>query len=179
LISQVRAVSPSKSHTGVEFPLQEAKSVDGIISYLTRKHGGNVHDRGIVTITSKSVQNDDHRSAVRNAADVTSESYFYSKDEPSQWVCWDFGEMRVRATHYTIRSIPLKSWVIESSLDSRAWIAIDRKTNHDLFAPEVDSFAVLNSAECRFIRGLSGHSCLRVVRGSPRMTRVNFQKAMY
>jgi hypothetical protein len=30
----------------------EARSLDGIISYLTRKHGGNVHDKGIVTITS-------------------------------------------------------------------------------------------------------------------------------
>jgi hypothetical protein len=42
----------------VEFPLKEAKSLEGIISYLTRKHGGNVHDKGIVTITSKSVASD-------------------------------------------------------------------------------------------------------------------------
>jgi hypothetical protein len=41
-------VSPSKSLKGVAFPLQEAKSFDGIISYLTRKHGGNVHEKGIV-----------------------------------------------------------------------------------------------------------------------------------
>jgi hypothetical protein len=37
----------------VEFPLKEAESSEGIISYLTRKYGGNVHDKGIVTITSK------------------------------------------------------------------------------------------------------------------------------
>jgi hypothetical protein len=42
----------------VEFPLKEANSLDGIIFYLTRKHGGNVHENGIVTITSKSVYKD-------------------------------------------------------------------------------------------------------------------------
>jgi hypothetical protein len=42
----------------VEFQLKEAKSLDGMISYLTRKHGGNVHDKGIVRITSKSVASD-------------------------------------------------------------------------------------------------------------------------
>jgi hypothetical protein len=40
---------------GVDFRLRGAKPFDGTISYLTRKHGGNVHDKGIVTITSKSV----------------------------------------------------------------------------------------------------------------------------
>jgi hypothetical protein len=29
--------------------------MDGIISSLTRKHGGDVHDKGIITITSKSM----------------------------------------------------------------------------------------------------------------------------
>jgi hypothetical protein len=49
------AVSHSKSLKGVEFPLKEAKPLEGIISYLPRKHRGNFHEKGIVTITSKSV----------------------------------------------------------------------------------------------------------------------------
>jgi hypothetical protein len=39
----------------VGFPLQEPKFLAGIRSYLTEKHGGNVHDERIVTLTSKSV----------------------------------------------------------------------------------------------------------------------------
>jgi hypothetical protein len=96
LISPVRPVSHSKSHTEVKFPLTEAESIDGIISYITRKHGGNVHDKGIVTITSKSVFSN---YAVRNAADLTSNSLFSSKNQPGLWVCWDFHEMRVCPTH--------------------------------------------------------------------------------
>jgi uncharacterized coiled-coil protein SlyX len=128
----VPPISPSKSLKEVEFPLNEAESFDGIIFYLTRKHGGNVHDKGIVTITTKSVGTS-ARPIVRNLADFTPYSNFFSNREPGQWVCWDFHEMRVRPTHYTIASWYLQSWVVESSLDGDTWTEIDRKTDSDDF----------------------------------------------
>jgi hypothetical protein len=145
----------------VGFPLQEAKSLDGIISCLTRKHGGNVHEKEIVTITSKSIYSDKPTVAVRNVADLTSRFHFLSKNGPGQWICWDFHEMRVRPTHYTITSFSLKSWVVESSLDGESWTEIDRKKNNQDFKAhawetglglKMASFAVSNSAECRSIR---------------------------
>jgi hypothetical protein len=140
----------------IEFPLQESKSLDGIISYLTRKHGGNVHDKGIVTITSKSVVTGNPKFAVRNIADLASASRFFSKDEPRQWAYWDFREMLVHPTHYTMQLRTfLKFWVILSSLDGANWTEIDRKpnsTDFNVFPRPVTSFAVSNSAECRFIR---------------------------
>jgi hypothetical protein len=150
-----RLISPCYE---IEFPLQDANSVDGIISYLTRTHGGNVHKKEIVTISSKSV--DMHGPMnVSFLADLTSETSFFSMDGPGQWICWDFHEMRVRPTHYTIKSLSLKSWMIESSLDGESWTEIDRKTDNcdfsrdNLFAPvKSASFSVSNSAECRFIR---------------------------
>jgi uncharacterized coiled-coil protein SlyX len=151
----VQPVSPTKSAKGVEFPLKEAKSLEGIISYLTRKHSGNVHDKGIVTITAKSVMSHKIEHAVRNAAGLTSDSDFMSKNEPGQWICWDFHKMRVRPTHYTIRTSDLKSWVVESSLDGEAWTEIDWKTDNEDFRAlggNTASFAVSKSAECRFIR---------------------------
>jgi uncharacterized coiled-coil protein SlyX len=149
----VPPVSPPKSLKAAEFPLQAAKPVDGIISYLTRKHGGNVHDKGIVTITSKSVYNDAPNHAPQTVADLTSDWGFASKTEPGQWICWDFGKMRVRPTHYTIRSAWLISWVVESSLDGEAWTEIDRKTDNEDFTHwSAASYAVSKSAECRFIR---------------------------
>jgi hypothetical protein len=48
------------------------KSLEGIISYLTKKHGGNVHEKGIVTITSKSVYDPELQRALKNVADLTS-----------------------------------------------------------------------------------------------------------
>jgi hypothetical protein len=149
----VPPVSPQKSHNEVKFPLKEAKPLDGVISYLTRKLGGNVHDKGIVTITSKSVL-DDPKYAARNVVDLTSDSAFCSQSEPGQWVCWDFRKMRARPTHYTVKCYSLKSWVVESSLDGKAWTEIDRKTDSEDFKAgwRTASFAVSKSAECRFIR---------------------------
>jgi hypothetical protein len=133
--------------------MKEAKSLDGIISYLTQKHGGNVHEKGIVTITSKSVLRDDPDCALKNVADLTSDSHFDSKNEPGQWVCWDFGEMRVRPTHYTIWTGRLKSWVVEGSLNGRSWTEIDRQTNNQDFCDwNTASFAVSKPAEFRFIQ---------------------------
>jgi hypothetical protein len=120
------------------------------------KHGGNVQDKGIVTITAKSVYSDDPKYAVRNIADRPPDSRFCSKHEPGQWICWDFREICVQPTHYTIKSQwnRPKSWLVESSQDGENWVEIDRRTdNGDVNeASWTASFAVCNSVECRFIR---------------------------
>jgi hypothetical protein len=88
---------------GIAFPLQQPGSLDALISYLTRKQGGNVHDEGIVTVTSKLVFMDiNSLFGMRYAVDFSSQYYFSSKSEPNQWICWDFHEKRVVLTHYTI-----------------------------------------------------------------------------
>jgi hypothetical protein len=145
--------SAAKSPNKIEIPMKAANSLDGIISHLTQKHGGNVQEKGIVTITSKSVINDDPKYALKKVADLTSDSDFWSNSEPGQWICWDFGEMRVRPTHYTIKAGSLKSWVVEGSLDGGSWTEIDRQTdNQDFWDWRRASFAVSNPAEFRFIR---------------------------
>jgi hypothetical protein len=86
--------------------------------YLTKKHRGNVHEKGIVAITSKSLFEGDPSNAAQNVADLKSDSEFYSEEEvPGQWICWDFGRMRICPTHYTIPCEHLKSWVVECSVD--------------------------------------------------------------
>jgi hypothetical protein len=36
----------------LRFPMKEARSLSGIIWYLVNKHGGTVHTKGIIRITS-------------------------------------------------------------------------------------------------------------------------------
>jgi hypothetical protein len=102
------------------FPLHPEESLNGIICELTRKHSGNVHDKGIVLMTSKSVD----EGEVKHLVDLGSRSGFGSKDESEQWVCWEFRESLIRATHYTIRSSKdnyPKSWVFEGSTNGVLW----------------------------------------------------------
>jgi hypothetical protein len=155
-MNEVKSVDPSwdeEKREAVEKE-NEAKSLDGIISYLTKKHGGNVQEKGIVTITSKSVLNDDPNYALKNVADLTSDALFWSNGEPDQWVCWDFRETGVCPTHYTLEAMFLKSWVVEGSLDGTSWTEIDRQTDNQEFRGKWNraSFAISKPGECRFIR---------------------------
>jgi hypothetical protein len=99
-------------------------------------------------VTSKSLEPTYDLQAV---VDLTDFSWFCS-DGPRQWVCWDFHEMRLIPTYYTMSSPYTKSWILESSLDGEEWTEIDSRP--DLMAPGdwEASFPVPKTVECRFIR---------------------------
>jgi hypothetical protein len=141
--------------------MNAARPVDGIISYLWRKHGGSIHEKGIVTITSSSTCCDDPRYSATNLADPGTLRVFNSKNDVHQWVHWDFHEMRVLPTCYSIQThnspadrSHLKSWVIDGSMDGSSWTELARETNNcDLNGSlMIHSFSISKSIECRFIR---------------------------
>jgi hypothetical protein len=107
-------------------------------------------------MASKSVFDENPRFALANVVDGSDrDNLFRSKDAPGQWISWDFGEMRIRPTHYTIRAFDLQSWVVEGSLDGTNWTEVDRQAaNQDFRGPllRIASFAVSTPAEVRFIR---------------------------
>jgi hypothetical protein len=133
--------------------MHEPQSLNGIISHLTTQYGGNVHEKAIVTITSKSVLAfRDPPPVPQRVSDLTSALYFQSVDESGQWICWDFGDRRVRATHYTIMACGLKSLIVEGSLDCEKWAVLDRHwRNHNFHEWETRSFA-LKPKEVRLLR---------------------------
>jgi hypothetical protein len=145
---------PAPSRTEVEIPMPAANSLKGIIRYLMGTvEGGNVHEKGIVTLTSKSPGAQRH--ALRNVANLADGLDFRSADEPGQWVCWDFHEMRVRLARYTLKCLGARSWVVEGSLDRVTWTEVDRQTNTACFQSDfwpAASFPVSTPMECRFIR---------------------------
>jgi len=84
-------------------------SAGGVISHLRATCGS----KGVVGITASSVSENDPECTSRNAADLGTDSYFSSRNEPGQGICWDFKTLRIEPTHYTIRTQeycdPLKS----------------------------------------------------------------------
>jgi hypothetical protein len=115
----------------------------GIIAHLTRECGGNVHDRHVVSVTSRSFEKETHEAnphsgvydngpkfAAKNVTDLESDLRFRSayrnkediRHTRNNWVCYDFKEKRTVPTHYTIRATfmgpggaPLTSWIVETS----------------------------------------------------------------
>ena len=122
----------------VQVRYDDARPLDGIIAYLTRECGGNVHEKEIVEVTASSVDSLDVKP--ENVVDLTTSSNFCSKGEENSWVCYNFKQRRVAVTSYSIRSFDAgrgyghpRSWVLQVSNDGEVWNTIDsRENNSDL-----------------------------------------------
>jgi hypothetical protein len=114
-------VNPDCSNSlryGNQIRRREGFPLVGIISKLTRMHGGNVHERGIINVSASSVVSTNKSYAAQNAVDLDQQNIFYSPNEPNQWLCFDFKDRRIQLTNYSIAahtSYFLRSWVVEGS----------------------------------------------------------------
>jgi hypothetical protein len=142
----------------IEIPgiaLKTATLQDGIISYLSKKCGGNVHDKGIVTITSNRFASPELYGHPGNVADLNRKTCFAFVHVSGLWICWDFHTMRLRPSHYTIAAWGLSSWILEGSVDGASWTQIDRQRDHrgfSGFGTNIISFPVSTTVECRRLR---------------------------
>jgi hypothetical protein len=169
-IRLLQAISPTSSSSRTKHqrkfislvPDVNNPLLGGVISFLTARCNGNVSDKGIVVVTSSSQVSNDTANSPKNAADLTASSYFHSANQANQWICYDFGDSRIKPTHYLIRSNHVngsggyhpKSWVVEGSVDCNQWEEIDRRDNNsDLNAQNVVRlFTVTHSSEYRSLR---------------------------
>ena len=130
----------------IPFDHDRSNRFRGIIHHLTEKCGGNVHNEGVVDVTSSSVfqtpsflpflRSDDDYDPY-NIVDLDNEkSCFESDDLPNSWVCYDFQTMRVKPEAYSIRTYMnghyhVQNWVIEGSNDKKDWTTLDEKQNEN------------------------------------------------
>ena len=130
-------VAQLKERVGWGYMYDSSKPLAGVIAHLTQECGGNVHDKGVVEVTASSCWDTKHQAKnVVDFGDVQANSYFYSLNEPNQWICCDFKSRFVAPTHYSIRvddcSYP-RSWVLEVSNDGSTWTVVDcRDENADV-----------------------------------------------
>jgi hypothetical protein len=159
---------------------------DGIIAYLTRACGGNVHDRHVVVVGSGSFEEETYFavSHPRSIADLETPSSFRSsfcdREEGiphtmNNWVCYDFKEKRIVPTHYAIRTNEygadhwhLRTWLVETSVDGERWQVVAREKDNEQLNGKFKTitFPVAGAGECRFIRLVNigrnhfGNDCL-------------------
>jgi hypothetical protein len=139
--------------------LTEGSPLNGIIAYLTRKCGSNVVDHGIISITASSAGSA-QSYPLRNIADFASQNFYYTANQPNSWVCYDFKTMRIKLSHYSLRSQStddknfLRSWVLEGSLEGQSWIELDRHENNSALTGRgaTATFPVSHSSAFQFIR---------------------------
>ena len=143
-----------------EFPLDRSKPLNGIISHLSKKFGGNVHDKGVVNITAdRPYYGSDPSYAAKNIADLEVNSCFDCANAENMWICYDFKDRKVILSAYSLRShynddnCNLKSWAIEVSLDGVSWQTADTRSNNDLHGRNrTVSYELSNPVKCRYVR---------------------------
>jgi hypothetical protein len=158
-----RLMSPqsAQSVSYTDFPV--VGLFEGIIAHLTKKHNGNVHDKGIVEITTSSLDGGNPAHHGKNVVDYSGVGHFGTAEDGSPWICFNFRSMRIILTHYTIlsdkreprwRPVFLRSWVVEVSNDGADWTEVDRRSDcSHLKGPEKTAiFKVPSEIEGQFVR---------------------------
>ena len=138
------------------FKLNPKAPLNGIFAYLNKTYG-DICKNQIVSISASS-EGGPKPSLVINQQ---WNQYFFTKNIPNSWICFDFGNHRVSVTDYSIKSAPygpnachLKNWVLEGSDDLNYWMLMDKRVNDNSLnaASAVKSYKVGKRAEFRYIR---------------------------
>jgi hypothetical protein len=157
----VIAVVNPRCASHLSFPL--STPLDGIISYLTRKHGGNVHDLGLIEVTVSSIKQNKPEHHGKQVLDFGGTRQFSTGLCENPWICFDFKAGLIFVTYYTMvtdHNSPgwtacfIRSWVVEVSLDGIEWTEVDRQTNCPRLngAGRTAMFAVQSPRDGRFLR---------------------------
>lgn len=129
-----------------QFKPKQTEDFEGIMNYLTKKTGGNIHDNRTIEITSNSIM--DHP---KNLVDYQSSNYYHSLDNGNAFVCFYFKDKLIQVLSYSIQSrnydkniIHLKNWVIEISENGQNWEEIDRHENDSILrGPNFKSYTAV------------------------------------
>ena len=127
---------------------------NGIIAHLNQQAGGNVHQKGVVNITSSS----DNHNKCYNLVDYGWNSYWFSNNSPNSWVMFDFKEKKVSLSSYSLKSDGngyhhLLQWKLEGSNDGSSWTCLDSRNTQDLNRNyRVKNYSTNNHDSYRYIR---------------------------
>jgi hypothetical protein len=140
-------------------PFADDSALDGIISYLTWKCGDYIGDRGIVSISASSIDNLISH-LLRSITDFEDRNYFCTNNEPISWVCYDFKNMYIKPTHYSIRfrrdgnDNHMRTWTLEGFIDGQSWEELDRQENNKSLNSQgaTVTFSISRSLEIQMIR---------------------------
>jgi hypothetical protein len=105
----------------------------GLISHLSSLCGGNVHEKGVIAITSSS----NYRNNIWQIADYVWTDYWYGNNETNSWIQFDFQDRIVSLTGYALKSDGFGShhllqWTVTGSKDGNTWNILDRQNTQDL-----------------------------------------------
>ena len=118
---------PRESSSDLVIEYNEASPLKGICAHLMEECLGNPCLKGLVDVTSSSVQFGAEHWELINYEGWKPFSTLHH--EPNQWVQFDFKDRQIALSSYTVKGgFPaLRQWKVEMSNDSTNWILVDEK----------------------------------------------------
>jgi hypothetical protein len=129
--------------------------LNGIIAFLTKRAGANVHHAGIVSVKADVILGPAYPAKL--AADLKDASQFISVIGEKRRIRYDFRGSRVAASGHALRSASEgfpDSWVIEvsDSGEEGSWVEVDRREKADFGFFQIQAFRCQKVLEARFVR---------------------------
>lgn len=140
----------------IEIPYEKDGEFKGIFNYLLND---NDNDEQKVVVTS-STRIDDPDLAPQNVLVFDDhDKYFFSDDEPSPWICFEFINHKIIPTNYTIQKTEdyyyPRNWIIEGSDDNANWVTLDEQQDSSFLDDDpyyTYTIDVQNETGFRFVR---------------------------
>lgn len=137
-IKKIKKLKEKEKNFIIEEFSDELEECKGMIHFLNKKSGGNIHDNGTVEVWSNSIHLNDMKYHPKNLFDFKKDNFFASDDTRFASICIDFKDRLIQPRSYKMKtckggenSAHLKNWVFEVSNDNSNWIQIDRHENDD------------------------------------------------
>lgn len=107
----------------------------GLFGKLTEIFKGNLHENGIIQITSNSINGDIFKP--ENVLNYDSDNTYANNNDLNSFLIFDLIDQKIQIQSYIIKSpsykdhdpFYLKSWVLEVSHDKNIWETIDSRSN--------------------------------------------------
>jgi hypothetical protein len=155
------SVSPPamNDRTKMVFVPGDCGELNGILSFLSREFGGNLHDQGIVIVSASSQNWSD--CPARVIVDFNSSlKGFATNNELNSWICIEFKHHQIKPTHYSIRTRTdinfhhPRSWIVEGLSVDGAWVTLDSQSGNSSLnnVNTVRTFSIRNVCEVRSVR---------------------------
>ena len=161
----------------------EGINFEGIISYLKKKYGNDIHDQEIISISSSSTE----KNKPEQVIDYNFQDFWCSSMIIGSWLEINFRQFKVKLNGYSLKSSNakinerhLKNWIIEGSNDRGNWTEIDKKENNfDLNGPNYEQYFPISNADNFFqyirIKNIGYNHSDRVAGGRKRLLFTNLE----
>ena len=166
---------------------KENNDFDGIIKYLEKKYGNNLHQKRIISISASSTLSNGPQFSPEHVINYTNNynnTFWMSDNNPGNWLELDFKNIKLKLTGYSLKTSNgpisqahhIKNWILEGSQDGIEWNEIDRQeNNNDLNGPNYQHYFPISDSdeEYQYIRIKSIGQSHYVVDQSPYFEEMN------